>query len=326
MNRDEWDWSVVVLTCRSHWENVLRLRTLPSIDLLRSFEAAARHLSFTKAAEELFVTQSAVSRQIKTLEEQLSVELFLRDIRKLDLTEAGQQLYQSVDSVLKHLETTISTLLTADQSRTLGLSTTVSFSALWLIPRLGRFRARYPRVDVRVSATSEVQDIKRKRLDMAIRYARPETVPAGARILFQEEVFAVCSHSLMCDVERPLREPADLHKHVLLHMDDSCGDWPWYMWSSWLEKMGLPQLRPAGVIRFSQYDQMIQAAIDGQGVALGRQPLVGRLLAQQRLVAPFKEKRIDSGTYYLITERGAESNFDVINFINWLFEEIAAEE
>lgn len=304
----------------------MRLRTLPSIDLLRSFEAAARHLSFTKAAEELFVTQSAVSRQIKTLEEQLSVKLFLRDIRKLNLTEAGQQLHQSVDSVLKHLETTISTLVTADQSRTLGLSTTVSFSALWLIPRLGRFRSLYPLVDVRVSATSEVQDIKRNRLDMAIRYARPETVPAGARILFQEEVFAVCSHSLLCDVERPLREPADLHKHVLLHMDDSCGDWPWYMWSSWLGKMGLPQLRPAGVIRFSQYDQMIQAAIDGQGVALGRQPLVGRLLAQQRLVAPFKETHIDSGTYYLITERGAESNFDVINFINWLFEEIAAEE
>lgn len=266
----------------------MRLKTLPSTDLLRSFEAAARHLSFTKASAELFVTQSAVSRQIKTLEEQLNVRLFLRDIRKLDLTEAGRLLYQSVDIVLKQLEATTARLVTADQSRTLGISTKVSFSALWLIPRLGRFRSLCPLVDVRVSATSEVQNIKRKRLDMAIRYARPERVPAGARILFQEEVFAVCSHSLLGDASRPLREPADLSQHVLLHMDDSCGDWPWYTWSYRLEEIGLPQLRPAGAIRFSQYDQMIQVCIDGQGVALGRQPLVGRLLAQQRLVAPFK--------------------------------------
>ena len=301
----------------------MRLKNLPSIDLLRSFDATARHLSFTKAATELFLTQSAVSRQIKTLEDQIGMPLYVRGIRKLTLTDAGNRLAKTVDTVLRELEATVTSLDAVPQARTLGISTTVSFAALWLIPRLGDFRARYPNVDVRVSATSEVQDIKRKRLDIAIRYARPERISQGAQVLFHEEVFAVCSPGLYTNPDRPLREPSDLQNHVLLHMDDACGEWNWYMWSSWLESMGLPSLRPASAVRFSQYDQMIQAAVAGQGIALGRDPLIRKLLTGRSLVAPFQEKRISSGTYYLVVEPNSEINPDVLNFKSWLFEEIA---
>lgn len=304
----------------------MRLKKLPSIDLLRSFDATARHLSFTKAATELFLTQSAVSRQIKLLEDQLGMPLYLRGVRKLTLTEAGHRLAKTVDGVIRELEASIASLGEAEQARTLGISTTVSFAALWLVPRLGTFRLRYPDVDVRVSATSEVQDIKRKRLDIAIRYARPERVPQGTQVLFHEEVFAVCSPRLCADAARPLREPRDLQSQVLLHMDDVCGEWNWYMWSSWLEGMDLPGLRPASTVRFSQYDQMIQATVAGQGVALGRDPLIRRLLTHGSLVAPFHEKRISSGTYYLVTEPNSETNPDVADFKSWLFGEVALQD
>lgn len=303
----------------------MRLKSLPSIDLLRSFEAAARHLSFTKAAKELFLTQSAVSRQVKSLEQHLGLVLFHREIRQLQLTEPGRHLHNTVDQVLRQLETTVATLKGNERTRTLGIGTTVSFAALWLIPRLGAFRARYPDIDVRVSATSELQDIRRRRLDIAIRYAKPGRLEAGARLLFTEQLFAVSSPCLVNTGRVPLRDPKDLESHVLLHMDDPCGDWPWYTWTSWLQNMGLSHLRPAGGLRFSQYDQVIQAALDGQGVALGRSPLIDRLLRQGRLVAPFSEEHVLSGAYHLVTESNTQADTDVARFIDWLYDEIATE-
>jgi DNA-binding transcriptional LysR family regulator len=304
----------------------MRLKSLPSIDLLRSFDATARHLSFTKAATELFLTQSAVSRQIKALEDQLGVALYIRGVRKLTPTDAGLRLAKCVDSVIRQLEATIISLDKDSVARMLGISTTLSFAALWLIPRLAAFREKHPDIDVRVSATNEVLDIKRKHLDIAIRYARPERIPQKSQLLFHEEVFAVCSPSLCSDPARPLREPMDLKSQVLLHMDDACGEWDWYMWSSWFENIGLSSLRPASAVRFSHYDQMIQAAIAGHGVALGRDPLVRRLLRQGSLVAPFGEKHISSGAYYLFTELDSDNKPDVAAFKSWLFAEIDAQD
>ncbi len=300
------------------------VRTLPSLDLLRGFEAAARHLSFTEAAEELFVTQSAVSRQIKTLEQQLGLPLFLRRNRALFLTEAGQTLYRSSASILAQLRDTLESLRAGSEPRILGISTTVSFAALWLIPRLGSFRATHPGIDVRVSATTEVQDLKREHLDLAIRYVRPNVAPSGASKLFGEEVFVVCSKTLCNDPKRPLKSPEDLRRHVLLHYEDSSGRWPWFSWASWLEAMGIPDLRPQGVLQFNQYDQMIQAAIDGQGVALGRSSLVERLIRQGRLTAPFGEDGNASGAYFILTAPGADRREDVQQFLHWLGSEVAA--
>ena len=147
------------------------------MDLLRSFEAVARHLSFTKAANELFVTQSAVSRQIKMLEEYLNTSLFLRGIRKITLTESGIRLYQCVDTVLRQLEIVSSEITSPQKQPLISLSTTASFSSLWLIPRLIRFNTKYPNINIKVSATSEIQHVRQGYVDLAIRYARPESIP-----------------------------------------------------------------------------------------------------------------------------------------------------
>ena len=303
------------------WKKSLRLRVLPSIDLLRTFDATARHLSFNKAAAELFVTPSAVSKQIKLLEEELGIALYLRGVRSLRLTEAGSRLQQTVDVALQQLEATVATLKDTETTRRLGITTTVSFAALWLVPRLAEFRMRHADLDLRVSASSEVQDIKRKRFDLAIRYARHGQIPQGARVLFEEKVFAVCAPGLHLNGALPIREPGDLARHVLLHMDDACGDLAWYRWSNWFEAMGLPAPRQSGALRFSQYDQMIQAAIDGQGVALGRDPLVNRLIAKGSLVAPFGESPLSSGVYYLVTVPGAPPNPDASLFTTWLLDQ-----
>jgi LysR family transcriptional regulator, glycine cleavage system transcriptional activator len=302
----------------------MRLQALQSIDLLRTFEAAARHLSFTKAAEELFVTPSAVSRQIRTLEENLGVPLYLREVRGLRLTDAGLRLRQAVEGAWHQLEATVLTLKETRPSRALGIGTTVSFAALWLVPRLPAFRLRHPGIDIRVSASSDVQDTRRERLDVVIRYARPGLIPQRERVLFHESVFAVCSPGLCQDGGQGLAAPADLARHVLLHLDDACGDLAWYRWSHWLETIGLGHLLPGSALRFSHYDQLIQAAVDGQGVALGRHPLVDRLLSQGRLVAPFAEAPIDSGAYYVMTHPAPLANPDSALFTDWLLETAAS--
>lgn len=300
--------------------NVNKRLALPSLDLLKGFEAAARNLSFTLAGKELFLTQSAVSRQVKALEDQLGVALFERRHRALLLTEAGQILYRTAADILRQLEETTDKLNRSDASRLLSMSTTVAFASLWLIPRLGGFRERQPDIDVRVSATNDILDLKRERLDLAIRYCAPEAAPSGARKLFGEEVFAVCSESLLRQPEQPLAHPEDLRHHVLLQLDDAAARWPWLDWSVWLQAMGVPQLKPAGTLRFSHYEQLIQAAIDGQGVALGRSPLVKNLILQRRLIAPFSERAASSRAYFLVVAADAARRKEVQRFADWLVE------
>src|SRR5205814_6544999 len=193
---------------------------IPSLDLLQGFEAAARHLSFTKAGEELFLTQSAVSRQIKELEDQLGVELFHRRHRALALTEAGQQFYAAAAAVLTTMRTATSRLKAHGGKRPLAVTTTASFAALWLIPRLAGFRRTHPGVDVRITADTRVQDLERDGLDVAIRHGPPSLAGPNAQRLFGERVFPVCSPKLLKDKSRPLRVPADLKNHVLLQYDD----------------------------------------------------------------------------------------------------------
>ncbi len=186
---------------------------------LQGFEAAARNLSFTKAAEELFITQSAVSRQVKALEDHLGVTLFERQQRALALTESGHALYRVATDVLERLQAATDQLRASGRSRQLSLTTTTGFASLWLIPRLQRFTSLHPDVDVRISATTTVINLERSLVDLAIRYCRPEDVPERAIRLFGEEVVVVCSPSLLRDRSRPLKRPHDLKHHVLLHFD-----------------------------------------------------------------------------------------------------------
>src|SRR5919205_2436309 len=273
--------------------------SLPSLDLLQGFEAAARHLSFTKAGEELFIPQSAVSRQIKELEEQLGVALFHRRHRALVLTEAGQQFYAAAAQVLTTMRNATSRLKASTGRRPLSVTTTSSFAALWLIPRLAGFTRTHPGVDVRITAETRVQDLERDGLDIAIRHGPPALAGPHAVRLFGERVFPVCSPKLLKKL--PLREPGDLKKHTLLQYDDPDGRHPWLHWKSWLEIAGIAELKPAGTLSFSGYEQIIPAAVAGHGVALGRSPLVKDFLADKQLVAPFKSSAEPARAYFAIT-------------------------
>ena len=298
----------------------MRRAAIPSLDLLEGFEAAARHLSFTKAGEELYLTQSAVSRQIKDLEEQLGVPLFERRHRALALTEAGQQFYAAAAQVLTTMRSATERLRTASgRKRPLSVTTTHSFAALWLIPRLAGFTRTHPGVDVRITADTRVQDLERDGLDLAIRHGPASLAGPNAVRLFGERVFPVCSPKLL--KKNPLREPADLKNHCLLQYDDPDVRHPWLHWKTWLEIAGIPELRPAATLSFSGYEQIIPAAVAGHGVALGRTPLVRDLISSRTLVAPFTRTADPARAYFVITSQSAASRPEVAEFVEWLKEE-----
>jgi len=295
---------------------------LPPLDLLVGFEAAARHLSFTKAGEELYLTQSAVSRQIKELEDQLGVPLFQRRHRALALTEPGQQFYAAAAQVLSTMRTATERLRTnAGRRRPLAVTTTHSFAALWLIPRLAGFTREHPGVDVRITAETRVQDLERDGLDVALRHGPTSLAGPNAIRLFGEKVFPVCSPKLLKKI--PLGKPADLRHHILLHYDDPEGRHPWLHWKTWLEVEHIADLRPAGTLSFSGFEQIIPAAVAGHGVALGRSPLVKSLLDSGELVAPFKSQADPARAYFAIVAKSAASRPEVVNFVEWLKTEAA---
>jgi LysR family glycine cleavage system transcriptional activator len=295
---------------------------IPSLDLLTGFEAAARHLSFTKAGEELFLTQSAVSRQIKELEDQLGVPLFHRRHRALVLTDAGQQFYAAAAQVITTMRSATERLRAqSGRKRPLSVTTTHSFAALWLIPRLAGFTRKHPGVDVRITADTRLQDLERDGLDLAIRHGPPSLAGPNAVRLFGERVFPVCSPKLL--KRHPLRVPADLKNHTLLQYDDPDARHPWLHWKTWLEVAGIPDLRPAGTLSLSGFEQIIPAALAGHGVALGRSPLVKDLLAEKKLVAPFKTTADPARAYFVIPSRAAASRPEVQEFIEWLKGEAA---
>lgn len=288
---------------------------LPPLNFIEGFEAAARHLSFTKAAAELFLTQSAVSRQIKALEDQLGVQLFERRTRALSLTPEGEALFQTVADVLRRIEETTQRIQGRAEERTFTVTTTPAFASLWLIPRLVGYTRENPKVDVRISASNELVDLERSGIELAVRYSGPQA--AGIK-LFAEEVFPVCSPSLLRDAKRPLATPADLKLHVLLHYADLSRSTPALDWSMWLQSVGLPNLEPAGALHFSHYDQIVLAAVNGQGVALGRSPLIRRFIREGTLLAPFDTKFVAARAYYVIASKSSERNTDVKNFVSWL--------
>ena len=293
----------------------------PSLDLLRGFEAAARHLNFTRAADEMALTQSAVSRQIKALEDRLGVQLVVRQARGIALTEEGERLYRAVAAALSQVHAAIEQISSGRSARTLTVSCTLSFCSLWLIPRLASFQSAHPGVEVRLSANNHVINLDRERIDLAIRYCSPASAPAGAIRLFGEEVLPVCSPALLEPRGRELTALADLRNHVLLHLDDPSGPIPWVSWPSWLEAAGLPALRTAGSLYFNHYEQVVRAAVGGQGIALGRMPLVDSLLQDGSLVAPFHEGIVTDRAYWLVQSQITQNRAEVSDFVAWVIRE-----
>ena len=293
-------------------------RDIPSLDFLKGFDAAARHMSFTEAATEMFLTQSALSRQIKTLEEQIGHPLFVRGHRELKLTEAGVALQPVVRSVLADLARVVATIRARHGARRVSVSTTIPFASLWLIPRLPKFRQAHADVDVFVSADSSIVDLERGEIDVAVRYTQEDRAPKAARRLFGERIVPVVSPLLLRDKARPLRKLADLAHYLLLHLEDPLGRTPWVDWSSWLTSQGVSDLKPAGNLRFSQYDLLLQAAISGQGVALGRSPLIDHALAQRQLVTPFPKRYDSPRGYFALRGLHTAGRVEVQQFVEWL--------
>lgn len=294
---------------------------LPPLDLIKGFEAAARLSNITLAAGELFLTQSAVSRQIKTLEDHLGTALFRRKPRGLELTEAGRRYYAAVEQALQLVRNATDELRGA--TRMLTVTTTPGFASLWLIPRLSGFTQTHHDIDVRISVTYEVVDLARSGVDFAIRYGAAK--PGTDALLFGERMMPVCSPALLRDPARPLRAPADLRHHVLLHLDSAHGTEAWVEWNTMLRAIGLADVKPAGTLRFERYDEVIAAAVAGQGVAPGRIPLLNNLLREERLVAPFKDSSASPRGYYLVESTEVKKSAAARDFATWLKREANAD-
>ncbi len=288
-------------------------RALPPLDLLRGFEAAARHLSFTRAASELFLTQSAVSRQIQALEAFVGVDLFERRHKALALTDAGQAYYRTVAQALDVLRDATRKLKESRKGHVLTVTTTVSFAALWLVPRLARFRKEHPHVDVRITATHEVMDLEREGIDVAIRDCPLNKVPPGAVFLVGEHLAPMASPAYLKEAKRaklPLDRPEDLRHHVLLNLHEAPRRWPWLTWAAWFEAMGVEELTPAGTLTFDQYDQVIHAALHGQGIALGRITLAGQHIRARQLVPLFGQRQRLARGFHAVFARDAAGRPD----------------
>lgn len=289
-------------------------RRLPPLNSLRAFEAAARHLSFTAAADELNVTQAAVSHQIKALEDRLGMPLFRRLNRALLLTEAGQTLYPATNNALDILATAVDRLHRHDKTGELTITTMDSFAASWLVPRLVRFQKAHPDIDIRITTSDVAIDFARENVDMAIRYGFGDWPGNYVEPLMREEVFPVCAPSLLASGP-PLKKPGDLKHHPLLH-DDMRVDW-----RMWLMAAGEPEIDPSRGVSYQHSNLVIQAAEQGDGIALARSVLVSAALEAGRLVKPFDLSLPINFAYYIVCPTGNEDRPKIKAFRKWLAEE-----
>ncbi len=296
-------------------------RRLPPLTSLRAFEAAARHLNFEKAGDELAVTASAVGQQVKALEAWLGQPLFRRLPSKgVALTTTGERYAASLSGILDRLNEATARALRPEASRTLTVSTIASFAANWLIPRLGRLRERHPDLDVRVSVSTTRTDFAREDVDLAVRFGRGPWPGLRSDLLLEETFFPVCSAALLDDRQRPLREPDDLRHHTLLH--ESVEAIPDYVtWEVWLKAVGVQGIDTARGPRFPHTFLSLQAAASGQGVALATSVLIGDYLDAGRLVRPFPHEVKGTHQYHVVCPEASADRPAIADFRAWLLSE-----
>lgn len=302
--------------------NAPRQRPL-AVGPLRAFEAVARLLSFRAAAEELHLTQPAISRQIRGLEDELGTALFLRGTRHVELTGAGAQLLRSVAPLLAQLDGTVRHLRSAQRRQPVGVTTFASFASLWLLPRLAGFQANHPEADIRISAADALADLDDPEIDLALRYCLPAQAPAGSTQLFGELLTPVASPALLQRL--PLRQPADLAHHTLLEEDDTRPSAEYLSWHHWLQRHAAPGLQPRGWVYLNFTYQQIQAALAGQGVALARVALVREAIERGELVEPFGAAgRLTSPfAYWLVRWPARRERPTLTAFEDWLLGQAA---
>lgn len=290
-----------------------------SLDLLRAFEAAARLRSFTAAAAELGTTQPAVSQQIKRLEEQLAIRLFDRIYRGIELTDAGYTLFEAVQGGLRSIDDCLGLITTQTQHEVLQVSTDFAFAAYWLMPRLHRFHQRYPQVDVSLVTSERSHAMLGPNIDVAVLFGDGRFRQGESHWLFNEEVFPVCSPRLLDDRTLALGSDA-LLEWPLLHLrgESSC---QWFDWSGLFRALHIPSAPAPGQLRFDNYTLLIQAAIAGQGVAIGWRHLVDALLEQQLLCRPVEGSATSALGYFVVVPQRKRRGQMVQRFVDWVMEE-----
>ena len=298
-------------------------RRLPQLNALRAFEAAARQLSFTKAAAELSVTQAAISHQVKALEEELGVKLFRRLNRALALTDAGQAYLPPTRAAFETIAHATAKLRTREAGGPLKVSMLPSFGARWLMPRLWRFRERHPEIDVLVSVSNAPVDFARDDMDMAIRYGYGRYPDLHATLLMREQIYPVCSPRLLA-TGPGIRTPDDLRHYTLLH-DYAAGIVDEHAWPYWLKQWGVAGFDWERGPAFSDSAMLVLAAVEGHGVALGRESLCADDVAAGRLVRLFPELPFETRTaYYVVSPPANAEQPKVRRFRDWLLEEAGA--
>jgi LysR family glycine cleavage system transcriptional activator len=293
---------------------------------LRGFESAARLLSFTLAAEELHLTQSAISRQVAALEADLGLRLFVRKTRALILTSAGERLMRSTQQVLGGLDRTVGEIRGRSATPRVVLTTYPSFASLWLVPRLAAFQRANPGIELRIDADNRRLDLEGEDVDIALRRCPPRDAPAGAVCLIEEEVTPALSAELLHRFGGTLQRPADLLRLPLIEIDDdlpgdAAGTWP-----NWLQGAGVGEERDAStpVMVVTFVDQSMQAAARGHGVVMARRPFLDDMVASGQLLIPFPDQRVKTGyNTYLVVNRHSRKRKDVVQLRDWLLGEFA---
>lgn len=293
-------------------------RRLPPLNALKAFEAAARHLSFTKAADELFVTQAAVSHQIKSLEEYLSMKLFLRKNRTLLLTEEGQSYYLELRDAFRQLQDATERLLAKGAKGALTVATPPSFASQWLIPRINRFSMANPDIDVKLKAIDDDEGFLQADTDVAVYYGRGRWPGLHAEQLHAEFLTPLCSPMLLTG-NKPLEILEDLKFHVLLHDSSREG------WSQYLKQFSVKGVNVNQGPMFSHSMMVLQAAALGQGIALGNTILARPEIDAGRLVIPFAEKIQSKDSFYLVCEENQAELGKIAAFREWIMAEVEAE-
>ncbi len=293
-------------------------RRLPPLNSLRAFEAAARNLSFTRAAEEMHVTQAAISHQVKALEDFLGVTLFTRGNRELLLTEEGQMYWPPVREMFERLADATERVRARKASGPLTVSVLPSFAIVWLVPRLQKFAERHPEIDVRIKASDAEADFLADNVDAAIYFGNGDWPDLNVTPLLEESLLPVCSPALLRG-RKPLRTPQDLAHHTLLH--DSSTD----AWRQWLKHVGVKGVKSDVGPVFSHTAMVLQAAAHGQGVAIGHSVLAQAELLSGRLVCPFDQRLPLHEGYFLVTAKSSFERPKVKAFREWILSTIAQE-
>ncbi|MFT3813619.1 MAG: LysR substrate-binding domain-containing protein [Acidovorax sp.] len=297
------------------------MRTRPvAAGHLRAFLAVARHLNFRAAAHDLALTQSAVSRQIQALEDEVGVPLFLRHTRAVELTGAGAQLQRAVAPALERVDAAVRQVRQTAGRQTVAISTWASFASMWLIPRMEQFQRDHPGIDIRIDATDALVDLDTADVDLALRYALPGPNTRGALRLFGEQLAVVASPWLLKSGPA-IRTPADLARHALIEAGDAhrAQHLEFLSWQRWLATYASGKQQPQRWLSFNYAHQIVQAALSGQGVALARMPLVADALASGDLVEVLPSHRLDSPlAYWLLVAQRSAQRPEIRAFHGWL--------